>query len=113
MPRGAPWRKADNENSVVIRLDSPHFHTAFLGDAPDPLEEQLRVGRLNLLKVAHHGSRFSTSEGFLRQTQPKDAIISVGRNTYGHPNVQVLARLRESGVQVWRTDEVGTIRWPF
>ena len=113
-PSGEAWSEADNANSVVIRLDTPHFHTAVLGDLPDPLESELGVGRLDLLKAAHHGSRFSTGEAFLEETRPHDAVISVGRaNSYGHPNPQVLERLKAAGVRVWRTDEVGTVRWPL
>ncbi len=113
-PRAEAWSEADNANSVVIRLDTPHFHTAVLGDLPDPLESELGVGRLDLLKAAHHGSRFSTGEAFLEETRPHDAVISVGRaNSYGHPNPQVLERLGAAGVRVWRTDEVATVRWPL
>jgi competence protein ComEC len=112
-PRGAPWSTADNDNSVVIELVSPHFRTAILGDLPDPAEAFLGLGRLDVLKLAHHGSRFSSGEAFLAETQPANAVISVGRNTYGHPNPELLARLAARGVTVWRTDQVGTIRWPI
>ena len=112
-PPGNAWSGADNDNSVVIRLETPTFRTAFLGDLPDPLEAQLGVGSLDVLKTAHHGSRFSSGDDFLTETRPRDAIISVGRNTYGHPNAQVLERLQAAGVKVWRTDEVGTVRWPL
>ncbi|ULH14860.1 DNA internalization-related competence protein ComEC/Rec2 [Deinococcus sp. KNUC1210] len=112
-PRGQPWSTADNDNSVVIRLDSPRFHTAVLGDLPDPAETLLGMGQLDLLKTAHHGSRFSSTDPFLNETQPKDVVISVGRNTYGHPNPDLLARLAARGVRVWRTDQVGTVRWPI
>lgn len=66
-----------------------------------------------LLKTAHHGSRFSSGEAFLHEVQPTDAVISVGRNTYGHPNADLLTRLAAHDVRVWRTDQVGTIRWPI
>ncbi|MGY2895395.1 DNA internalization-related competence protein ComEC/Rec2 [Deinococcus sp. UYEF24] len=112
-PKGAPWSTADNDNSVVVQLVSPKFRTAVLGDLPDPAETLLGVGRLDLLKTAHHGSRFSSGEAFLAETQPTNAIISVGRNTYGHPNDDLLARLANRNVKVWRTDQVGTIRWPI
>ncbi|MGI8747510.1 MAG: ComEC/Rec2 family competence protein [Deinococcus sp.] len=112
-PKGPPWSTADNDNSVVIRLDSPHWHTAVLGDLPDPAETYLGVGQLDLLKAAHHGSRFSSGETFLAETRPQNAVISVGRNSYGHPNPELLGRLRVRGIRVWRTDEVGTIRWPI
>ena len=112
-PNGAPWSVADNDNSVVIQLVSPRFRTAVLGDLPDPAEELLGLGKLNLLKLAHHGSRFSSGEAFLQETQPANAVISVGRNTYGHPNGDLLARLAARNVKVWRTDQVGTVRWPI
>ncbi|GAA4013922.1 hypothetical protein GCM10022631_27020 [Deinococcus rubellus] len=112
-PVGQPFSKADNDNSVVVRLDTPRFHTVFLGDLPDPIEGELGVGQLDVLKTAHHGSRFSTGEAFLQETRPKNAVISVGRNTYGHPNAQVLDWLAAAGVQVWRTDQVGTVHWPL
>ena len=108
-----PVSSADNDNSVVVQLVSPKFRTAVLGDLPDPAETFLGLGKLDLLKTAHHGSRFSTGEAFLAETQPSNAVISVGRNTYGHPNDDLLARLAARNVKVWRTDRVGTIRWPI
>ncbi|WP_161883380.1 ComEC/Rec2 family competence protein [Deinococcus alpinitundrae] len=112
-PVGQPFSKADNDNSVVVRLDTPRFHTVFLGDLPDPIEGELGVGQLDVLKTAHHGSHFSTGAAFLQETRPKNAVISVGRNTYGHPNSQVLDRLAAIGTRIWRTDQVGTVRWPL
>ncbi len=113
-PQGAPWSDEDNANSVALRVTDGGWHAALLGDLPDPVEGQIGVGPLNLLKTAHHGSRFSTDATFLAQTHPKDALISVGaRNTYGHPNAAVLERLAGAGVRVWRTDLQGTVRWPL
>ncbi len=112
-PKGAPWSAADNENSVVVQLDAPSFRTAVLGDLPDPTEGELGLGALDVLKLAHHGSRFSTDDAFLTAARPRDAVISVGRNSYGHPNPDLLARLAARGVRVWRTDQQGTIRWPL
>ncbi|MFC6666239.1 DNA internalization-related competence protein ComEC/Rec2 [Deinococcus radiopugnans] len=112
-PTGQVWSTEDNENSVAVRLESGSWHTALLGDLPDPAEHFLGLGHLNLLKVAHHGSRFSTDAELLRETAPADAVISVGRNTYGHPNPEMLTRLTTAGAKVWRTDQQGTIRWPI
>lgn len=112
-PEGPPWATASNDNSVAIELVSPRFRTAFMGDLADPAEELLGTGKLDLLKLAHHGSRFSSGEAFLQETQPANAVISVGRNTYGHPNGDLLARLAARNVKVWRTDQVGTVRWPI
>ena len=62
-----------------------------------------------ILKVAHHGSNSSSSAAFLEAVRPKEAIISVGPNPYGHPRDEVLQRLADAGARVWRTDQVGTI----
>lgn len=112
-PQKNIFSTADNENSVAIALQSGAWRTAFLGDLPDPTENYLRLGKLDLLKAAHHGSRYSSSAELLRQTSPADAVISVGRNTYGHPSPDVLERFRQANVKVWRTDEQGTIHWPI
>ncbi|MBB5365497.1 DNA internalization-related competence protein ComEC/Rec2 [Deinococcus humi] len=112
-PTGQVWSSEDNENSVAVRLESGTWRTAILGDLPDPTEHYLGLGHLNVLKVAHHGSRFSTDAALLKETAPTDAIISVGRNTYGHPNPEMLERLGAAGVRIWRTDRMGTIRWPI
>ncbi|WP_309570879.1 DNA internalization-related competence protein ComEC/Rec2 [Deinococcus sp.] len=112
-PPGNVWSTADNDNSVVVKLQSHGWSTAILGDLPDPAEGLLGVGHVNVLKTAHHGSRFSTGTDFLAQTTPQDAVISVGRNTYGHPHPDVLNRLAVAGVKVWRTDQLGTITWPI
>ena len=63
-----------------------------------------------MLKVAHHGSRYSSSEAFLSAIRPKVAVISVGRNSYGHPTSETLKRLANVGAQVLRTDMHGTVR---
>jgi competence protein ComEC len=65
---------------------------------------------VELLKVGHHGSRSATSDAWLDELAPREAVISVGRhNRYGHPTPDVLARLAAHGVTVLRTDERGTI----
>lgn len=112
-PKGNVWSTADNDNSVAIKLERHGWKTAFLGDLPDPAEGYLGIGQLDLLKAAHHGSHFSSSAEFLRQTSPKDMLISVGRNTYGHPHKDVLARLKQAGIKAWRTDQLGTVYWPL
>lgn len=112
-PTGKAWSTADNENSVALRLEAGKQRMAFLGDLPDPTEEYLGLGHLTLLKAAHHGSRHSTSAALLAETRPHDIIISVGRNNYGHPSQQLLERLKDAKVTVWRTDELGTVRWPL
>lgn len=112
-PPGHAWSTEDNDNSVAVRLDVGDWRAAFLGDLPAHTEEALNLGPLDLLKVAHHGSRHSTGAALLAATRPADAVISVGRNTYGHPHPDVLARLATTGTRAWRTDQSGTITWPL
>ena len=66
--------------------------------------------RSNVLKVGHHGSKFSSSEEFLRAVKPALAVISVGKkNRYGHPTPEALERLQAAGARILRTDEDGDI----
>lgn len=103
-----------NANSVVIRLDYGQFSMLLTGDAEDETEDRLLADNAPLqvtaLKVAHHGSRHSTKERFLRATKPSVAIISCGAtNRYGHPTQATLDRLRRLGVTLYRTDLHGDI----
>ena len=98
---------------LVARVGAIRF--LFTGDAEAPEEEWLLsrdAGALaaDVLKVGHHGSRTSTSARFLGAVRPRLALVSVGaHNAYGHPSPEVLQTLRDSGVQVLRTDRLGTI----
>ena len=104
-----------NANSIVVRLDYGEFSMLLTGDAEAQTEDRLVGKESNLqatvLKVAHHGSKYATSENFLKRVQPKVAIISTSENNrYGHPNQDVLARLKAAGVtQLYRTDFQGDI----
>jgi competence protein ComEC len=102
----------DNSNSVAFTLEYHGKHTLFLGDTPGEIEQEMHPGPLDLLKVAHHGSRFSTSGYLLNTTHPKAAIISSGAsNTYGHPSQTVLERLTAHRIPVYRTDRDGAITY--
>ncbi len=104
-----------NANSIIARLDYGDFSILLTGDAEMQTEQRLinTTGtnlRASVLKVGHHGSRYATSEDFLRIGRFRDAIISNGAdNRYGHPNQEVLDRLRGAGVNVYRTDLQGEI----
>jgi len=100
-----------NQGSVVARF--VYGETSFLltGDLAREETALPEVGQVNILKVAHHGSKHSTSEAFLRLVKPQEAIISVGENWYGHPDQSVLKRLEDAGVRIYRTDEEGDIRY--
>jgi len=102
-----------NETVLMSLLQSQNTKILFTGDADTKTEDYL-LQRFNLdidvLKVAHHGSRFSSSEEFLKSTSPKLAIIEVGKNSYGHPTADALNRLALIGAQIFRTDTDGTIK---
>lgn len=102
-----------NEDSIVLEVTYGPFRALLTGDAGFPAESALAVagdGPVSLLKVGHHGSRGSTAEAFLAAIAPQAAVISVGRNGYGHPAPLTLQRLAAARVPVWRTDRDGTVR---
>src|SRR5882724_5292705 len=101
-----------NEHGVVLRVRYGAGRLLFQADAGLPVEGRLAgtVGRVDLLKVGHHGSRTATSDEWLDELAPREAVISVGRNNnYGHPAPEVLQRLARHGITVFRTDRSGTI----
>jgi len=103
-----------NDNSVVARLDFAENSFLFTGDIGFKTENDLILDGHNLdvdwLKVAHHGSKNSSGVDFLEKVIPEKAIISVGKNSYGHPAEDVLDRLRASGAEILTTLEKGTVR---
>ena len=103
----------DNDNSLVIRLDYGSTSFLFTGDAETEEEQDILASGadidVDVLKVGHHGSKSSTSARFLKAANPEYAVISVGKNSYGHPTEEVLDRLNEAGITTYRTDEVGSI----
>lgn len=97
-----------NENSIIIELTYGEKKFLFTGDAEVANEKLRSWDDIDVLKVAHHGSRTSSSEEFLEQVKPEYAIISCGQNNdYGHPHKEVIGRLK--GVKIYRTDEESTI----
>jgi competence protein ComEC len=105
------WGEDLNEDSLVLLVEYRDFQVLFAGDAGFPAEQAMRglTRRVDLLKVGHHGSRGSTGEEWLDSLCPTGAIISVGRNNYGHPAGETLRRLHAHGVAVWRTDQDGSV----
>jgi competence protein ComEC len=99
---------------VVLQLSYRAFDLLLMGDAEITIERPLIAGRalrdVDVLKIGHHGSKTSTTEGFLHRTLPEYALISVGaKNRYGHPHASVLERLEANGVAVLRTDVLGDL----
>jgi competence protein ComEC len=103
-----------NDTSIVSKLIFGNSSFLFTGDIYKDIEESLTLTPFNLnseiLKVAHHGSKTSTSQKFLEKVLPKIAVISVGENKYGHPNKEVLEILEKYGIRVLRTDREGDIK---
>jgi len=103
-----------NDNSVVLRVTYGTFATLLPGDISSTAEGAIlgRGSLLNaqLLKVAHHGSRYLSSTAFLNAVLPAIAVISVGPNSYGHPDQETLDPLAAIGATIYRTDLQGTIR---
>lgn len=109
-----PNAENTNNTSIVLKLTYGETSFLFTGDAETPVEQTiLNSGydpSAHVLKVGHHGSSSSTSYRFLNEVMPQYAIISVGEdNSYGHPHDEVLSRLRDADVTVYRTDSDGDI----
>ncbi len=105
----------DNAVSLVLDVRAGGRRLLLTGDLDAAGERAIapaigRFPRVDLLKVAHHGSSTSSSEQLLRAARPRLALISAGsRNPYGHPTPRTLARLAEQGIPVLRTDRDGEI----
>jgi len=103
-----------NEDSVVFRMDFGENSFLFTGDIGFEKEKDFFMDEedvdVDFLKVAHHGSKNSSSRDFLKKVSPLVAIISVGKdNRYGHPAKETIARLEEAGARIFRTDQNGTV----
>lgn len=107
-----------NDRSIILYTSLGKVRWLFMGDAEKDSEEKLVKRYPNLdadvLKVGHHGSKTSTTNELLQTVNPKVALISVGRNnSYGHPHAEVIARLKERKVKIYRTDRTGAIQFRF
>ncbi len=113
----APWKslmnsKELNDTTVVLELESKNTKTLFTGDIGSKIEDQLvadGLGVIDILKVAHHGSKYSSPAEFLKTLHPKLSVIEVGKNSYGHPTKEALQRIGAIGSSLYRTDEYGTV----
>jgi competence protein ComEC len=103
-----------NDTGFVELIKMSVFRTLLTADIDSNVENYLLQSGVNIradvLKVPHHGSKYSSSDAFLASVKPKIAAIEVGKgNTYGHPTKEALARLASTTVNVFRTDQRGTI----
>lgn len=108
-----------NSSCLVLDLLFHHYQFLFPGDISSSQEKkiietfQFPSSSLNILKVAHHGSRYSSSALFLKAFHPQIAILEVGENNYHQPHQETLSRLQQIGAQIFRTDINGNIQFIF
>ncbi len=101
-----------NNNAIVMKLVYNRFSCLFTGDIEKVAEEEIvktykeeKILQSDILKVAHHGSKTSTTEEFLKLVNPKVCLIGVGKNNlFGHPSDEVIKRLESSNIEIYRTD---------
>lgn len=106
-----------NELCLVLRVEYGEHSILLMGDVSSGVEKLLCVRyadnaeklSCDLLKVAHHGSRYSSSEEFLKMTGSAYAVISCGKNAYGHPAPETITRLMEAGMELHITEEEGAV----
>lgn len=102
-----------NDYCTVLSVKNKTSKILLTGDISKEIEEKIKDDieeNYTVLKVAHHGSNYSSSEKFLKKVNPKYSIISVGKNnSYGHPGNETMERLRKQGGVIYRTDEKGGI----
>ncbi len=110
-------KKADstsNDTGIVAHVVYGKNSFLFTADIDAKAEKELVDSNENVLsdvlKVAHHGSKYSTSDLFLQNVKPKIAVIEVGKNSYGHPTPEVLQRLGNYDIKTLRTDQSGDIK---
>lgn len=102
----------DNEGSMVIALKYGSFKALLTGDIEGDGEEMLTrtIGHYDYLKVAHHGSRNSTSEEFLKKVSPAVCVISAPKKSlYGHPHKETIERIEQSGAKWYQTGITGAV----
>ena len=101
-----------NNNAIVMKLNYNNFSTLFTGDIEKPAEEKIleiyknsKILESDILKVAHHGSKTSTTDEFLNKVKPKIALIGVGKdNMFGHPSNTTIEKLEKMNIKIYRTD---------
>ena len=114
----------DNEECSVFRIDFKGYRIITTGDLDMDGErkmieyyrnslEGIEALNCDILKIGHHGSKYSTSDEFLEVTSPTYAVCQVGKNTYGHPSTEVIEKCQKNGIIVLRNDEKGAIGFSF
>lgn len=106
---------SENNRSIALYLHYKNFSALLTGDLECPGEvAMIKSGvtkEVNVLKAGHHGSKTSTCQALLEETQPETSVISVGENNrFRHPSPEVLENLSSHGVKIWRTDQQGDLK---
>ncbi|MEK7201184.1 MAG: MBL fold metallo-hydrolase [Patescibacteria group bacterium] len=108
--------RATNDASIVLQVVYGETSFMLTGDMPSTIEDKLVASvspeslKSDVLKAGHHGSKYSTNDGWLRAVAPSTVVISAGKgNTYGHPAPEVLARVQKFGARLLSTIDSGTI----
>lgn len=101
-----------NNSSVITELTNNKISFLFLGDAEKQAQKQIlpQIKLTTVIKVGHHGSANGTLDDLLKLARPAIAVIEVGKNTYGHPTAEVINLLKSYAVQIYRTDQNGTVK---
>ena len=111
-----------NNNAIVFKFLWKNVSILFTGDIEEKAEnkilnlyeDNLEELKSTILKVAHHGSKTSTTKAFLEAVKPQIALVGVGEdNNFGHPNSGVIERLESIGCKIYRTDKCGEINFKF
>lgn len=109
---------AINNNSLACKLKYKNFSMLFTGDIEEIAEKAIlakysknkNILKADVLKVAHHGSKTSSTIDFLKAVKPNYAVIGVGKdNNFSHPSDITIQNLKDMGVKIYRTDEIGEI----
>lgn len=113
-----PTENGGNEDSLVILMQVNDFSALLMGDSGFATEQTImnehaqlfeNLGEIDLLKIGHHGSKYSTSDAFLEMIDPSYAVVSVGNNYFGHPSSDAMHRIEHSGAEIFRTDYDGAV----
>lgn len=106
-----------NDFSIVLELKFGEFEALLGGDADEEIQDDIlasagwRIGQVEVFKVPHHGSKYGILEEYLDKAAPKFAVISVGKNRWGHPTKEIIERIKNRGIELFRTDKHGNVRF--
>ena len=111
---GASTTRNLNDFSLIFHLKFGDFDALLSGDADSKIQDEIireaSIPQVEVLKIPHHGSKYSMTDEFLKAVKPDLAIMSVGKNRFGHPAQELLDQLKTSGIKFLRTDQKGSIK---